>query len=244
MEIVEISLVLGVAFFAQGFVGFGGGLIGIPLMLNLGYALPQAVQVIAVGGLIQCIYSVRKLKSDINLKSVLPTMFGRLIFFFIGLYILVALKNLDRVLIKQYVGILCLLAILILVFFKPKKRESVPSYFSFLMGSISGLLFGSIGMGGPPLGIWVLLHNWSADRMKGSLFSIALPSYLIQIIVNIKIFNQEVYEITGKALLAFPIEILGIVLGMKLSQKVEKDVARRVMLGVLLLISLKSLCGF
>src|SRR5690606_26666439 len=53
----------------------------------------------------------------------------------------------------------------------PPPRPQVPGRWGALAGVTSGILGGGVGMGGPPLVLFALAHDWPPDRFRVFLWS-------------------------------------------------------------------------
>ncbi len=240
IDTIQIGLTLGLAYGMQSLIGFGGGLLGLPVLLELGYSLPQSIQISAVGSLFQSLYCSYSLRSHIDWQAVRVPMVSRLVCLCLGVYVLTFVADFDQALLKQWVGVAILVFTLFTYFIKPIPKERVPTEYGVLAGTLSGFLTGIVGMGGPPLVFWVLSHKWGSNVMKVTMFAICIPSSIFQIILNILVFKSEVISVGISALLSTPIQILGITIGLKLSKKINQNQLRKMMLCVLILIGLKA----
>ncbi len=241
IDTIQIGLTLGLAYGLQSLIGFGGGLLALPVLLGLGYSLPQSIQISAIGSLFQSLYCSYSLRSHIDWQAVRVPMVSRLVCLCLGVYVLTFVADFDQALLKQWVGVAILVFTLFTYFIKPIQKDRVPLQYGVLAGSLSGFISGLVGMGGPPLVFWVLSHKWGANAMKVGMFAVFGPSSLFQIILNILVFKSEVLPVAISAVLSIPIQILGILIGLKLSKKIDQNQLRKMMLCVLILIGMKAI---
>ena len=108
---------------------------------------------------------------------------------------------------------------------------------SFLVGVASGMLSGSVGIGGPPIAAYVVRQPWSARRMKGFLVGFL---FLVAIIKAsaLTVAGLMTWSIAGVAALVAPMACAGTVLGVRVSRRWPQARFRRIALCLLAAISI------
>ena len=105
----------------------------------------------------------------------------------------------------------------------------------------SGLLGGSVGMGGPPCVLWALAHRWNSQQLRASLFtifSLTVPPEFI--LLRLKFGMEPVYAgLFGLALT--PLVAAGTTLGLWLSSKLPTAHLRHAMIGLLAVLAVYAI---
>jgi hypothetical protein len=124
---------------------------------------------------------------------------------------------------------------------KINSRETVPTHFGYMAFVASGLMAGSIGMGGPALVLWVFAHTWSSEKSRGFLFANFAGFLPFQMIYLISAFGMPIVKMIGLGVLFSPIIFLGTTLGLKLGKRISKDRLTGIVFGLLYAIALASI---
>ena len=104
---------------------------------------------------------------------------------------------------------------------------------------IGGITAGAVGMGGPPLVLWVVAHDWPNKQARLFLWASFWFVMPIQIAVLVLMFEPvEQLKMVGVGVLTLPIAMLGTAAGLWLGHRLPKQqlrwamIALRVVLGV------------
>jgi uncharacterized membrane protein YfcA len=217
------GLVLFAAAVIQGAAGLGYALFATPMLIWAGIPLDQVVVMVAVGSMIQCATGVRHLSESVPWRPALLATALRLIFVLVGVSILKRLILLDPVRLRLSIGCLLCLLVAVQYFWRPHPVHRVHPGWTFFAFSSSGLLAGMTGMGGPPLALWVMAHNWSQEKTRGFFFATFLTFIPLQLIM---LFLTPGLGPLGKALLtavAFsPLILLGSYIGLAAGKRISK----------------------
>ncbi|NOU36302.1 MAG: sulfite exporter TauE/SafE family protein [Kiritimatiellaceae bacterium] len=184
MSLITVILsgcVLGAAAVVQGSVGFGYALLATPLLVWLGIPLQQVIVMVAVGSLIQSFFGVRCLYASIPWRQAWIATGLRVVWLLAGLLILKKLITLDSRYIRFTVGAIICLLVGIQAVWKPKPVDKIHWGYTATAFSASGLLAGMVGMGGPPLVLWVMAHDWPPEKIRGFYFATFLTFIPIMI---------------------------------------------------------------
>lgn len=175
---VGFSLVLGAM--VQSAIGFGMGIVAIPLIVSGGAPLPIAMGILMPNVLIQTLVSCWRLRRELPWAASWQIVMWRLVGLPVGLYVLTRIsaqgQSNSRFLLG--IGLLGLLLVPIEAEGDPKARVPLARGWTSVAGLTSGFLMGLIGMGGPPLMAWVMRQDWPAQRQRAFLwlsFLMALP---------------------------------------------------------------------
>ena len=209
----------------QGSVGFGLGLLSVPILLLIDPSfIPGPILLIAFFLNIFIIIRERKSIDFKGLQWIIP---GRLIGTIIGASLL---KIFPEDLIGLFFGSIILLAVVLSISglqltFNARNQVSV--------GTLSGFMATTIGVGGPPLAL--LYQNASGKKLRGTLSAIFLLGTLFAIISLISIGKFGLKEF----ILAISL-IPAIVVGFYLSGKITRYLDRGFIRPAVLIISTAS----
>lgn len=238
--IVGVIAIVCVASIIQSAVGFAYALFATPLLIWIGMPLPNAIVMVATCSFLQAIFGVRHLSTSVPWKLSLIATVTRTATLIVGLLVLQIVVNLDPNIIKLVIGsILCILVI-IQILIKAHSLDNVHWVWGGLAFSTSGLLAGICGMGGPPLILWSLAHNWSTEKLRGFLFSVFAVSIPVQIVFMYLTFGSNILWSVMIALLLTPAVFLGTKIGLPLANQIPKLAMRRIVHLILLVIGLSS----
>lgn len=233
------GLVLGA--FVQGAVGFAYGMIVIPVLLWAGLSLPQSVALVSTTVIVQTAAGVWRFRQHVVARDLVGVAVGRYAGLPIGLLVMAALDGVNRGAMKQAVGALLLTIVTLIVVFKPAPRERVAARWSLPVGLSSGALSGAIGMGGPPVVLWMIAHDWSTQRGRAFLWSLFLMLLPVQLGLMVWGFGRPVLWAMVAGLAMTPLVLLSSYVGGTVGSRWSRPVARRVVLGLLVVLAVTSL---
>lgn len=241
LTIVATAGILCLASTVQSAIGFAYALVATPLLVWIGIPLPNTITIVAVCSFVQSLVGAGHLRDSVPWRPALVATSLRVGMLIVGLLILRQITGLDAGTIKLVVGlILCLLVIAQLVC-KVRPAENIHWLWGALAFSTSGLLAGASGMGGPPLVLWSLGNNWSAEKIRGFLFAVFAASIPIQIVLLYFTFGMDILRSTVTALLLAPAVFLGAAIGLPLGNRLSRPVLNGIVYATLLVIGLSSI---
>lgn len=236
--VMGVILVMGIV---QGSVAFAGGLIGIPLLSLSGLTMPEAVAVSIFCGIPQNLTGCWQLRRETPWGRTLRPIAIRTVFLPIGILALHSLDESLRWTIDPTVGVVMLGLLALLLFAHPEHRPEFPVKWEILTCSVSGFLVGFCGMGGPPLVVWTLAHDWSATKSRAFLYAVYAANLLPQLAILAFVWGPELARAFAFGALGIPLSYSGMLLGLYLSQWISKKWLRRVAYGVILATALLSI---
>jgi len=243
--IILITLIVSLGNGVQATIGFGAGLVAIPLLLWSGLTLPEAIAVLAASVLVQLSFKVTRYWSEINWPQIWPMAGARLVGYLPGFIILYYLAHTDPTRVKQVMGAVVLLAVVIQVCLRVKPKEKVAGIWTALAGFFSGLGAGAVGVGGPPVVLWVMAHDWSSKAARLYLWT---TFWLLMPIGMVPLFwmHDEPLKIglyMGLGVVLTPAALLGTAGGLWLGHQLPKQTLRILMVGFLLMLGAWSVVG-
>lgn len=222
----------------QGFAGFGYGLLAVPLVLLIGFDLPQALAMLYPSALVQCAANSWQNRDAIPWLAVrawmpwtLPGLAGGL-----ALLHLVTVE-LPAAHIHLGVAILIIASALVQLLAKPQPRERIGRPVTALAATASGLLSATVGMGGPPLVLWCLAHDWPAMRLRTCIWAVTTLTVSILFVALLVAFGRHVWSAAVIGFVAAPLTVLAALAGGRLGRGVSTVLARRLAWALLLVIA-------
>ena len=213
---------------AQGATGFGSALVALPIMLWGNLSLPAAIAVNTALILLQGLNSCWRHRTTIPWKETNSMVVLRLVSVPFGVITLASLHAMSATSMKQVVGLTLLAVLAFLVTFKVKPVANVSPLCTAVAGISSGFLTGAVGIGGPPLVAWTLMHDWEPSRARGFLWATSLQMTPISMALLVWHFGVPVLWFFVAGLATFPIVALSNKWGMQLGAKWSRRSMRSV----------------
>lgn len=243
LQLLEITLALVFACALQGAVGFGAGLFAIPLMVWAGESLPSAVTITMGGIIVQTCWNLFRYRDHVSARELLPIFALRVLMMPVGVLLLGLLVGLGTARVKQAIGLMLFLVLCVQWLLRVKPREHVAWGWTVLAGGASGLTAGLVGMGGPPVVLWVMAHDWPARKSRSFLWA----TYLLLIPFNLAVLVYRFgHGIWGSLLLGLclaPLVLAGSEAGQRVGGMMNRHRLRSTALVLLLLLALASVLG-
>jgi len=234
-----VALLLGATL--QGAIGFAFGMLAIPIMVWAGVPVEMAVVVLLVMGVVQTSGNLWRLRAHIEFRATVPLAVFRILSLPLGLWVLSLLADAGKDTAKQAVGVMIGLALLIQWLGKVKPREPLHPVWTPIAGVFSGTMSGAVGMGGPPLVMWVMAHNWEPRRARVFLWVCFLQLMPVQIALMLVFFFEQTAAAIPTALAFTPVVLVGAMVGGHLGGKLSKQRLRAAAMAVLALIAVTSI---
>lgn len=234
MDFILFSIILGVASLLQGLTGFGYAVIAGPLVLTF-IAKEQMVASMAVISIFLNVYLAIKNKGEAKSRLLVPLLTGAILSLPIGVYLL---NHLSVQVMKIGVGIISIVFMAVLSFGHlhfPKFKA-----FSFIIGSMSGILQTSVSMSGPPVALYLLEQKLKKEDMKEIMawfFAILSMMTLGSLYMGGLLTLQR----STLGLTALPMVMLGGAIGHKWSEKVNAKLFRKLVMVVVLISGIYSI---
>lgn len=204
-----IALIVIFSGFLRGFIGFGSGLLMIPILsffyspifamvFNIVIEIPATIYLTFVG-----------IKKS-NLKEITPMMFTMMLTIPFGTIFLVSV---DEQIIKTLMSLL-LIFFVILIATGWRIKSTITKYVLVLGGAISGLMQGATGMGGPPY-VTVLLSKNDSDDVARANILVITSGLVISAIISLYYFGLFTKDILLTGAISAPIYVFATYIGTK-----------------------------
>lgn len=225
----------------QGTVGFGFGLLSVPLLLAVGYPMPMVLAIASICTAVQTTNGVHHLRHVVPWKIVGVSTVLRAITLFLGIGVLYILSGYPITALKFWIGLVMLLLLVVQVAWQPRPRAKLHAGWDAAAFLASGLTAGLCSMGGPPLVLWVMAHDWSADRTRAFLFAAFMSLIPLQLAVLYWTFGNDVLRGMALGAAFAPAVLLGSFVGLRLGARSSKPFLRRLAFCILTAVALNSM---
>ena len=193
----------------RGFIGFGSGLLMVPILsyfyspifamvFNIVIEIPATIYLTFVGA------------KKCNFKEISLMMFTMMLTIPFGTVFLVSI---DEQVIKILMSIL-LIFFVILIAIGWRIKATITRYVLVLGGIISGLMQGATGMGGPPY-VTVLLSKNDSDEVARANILVITSGLVISAIISLYFFGLFTKNILLTGAITAPIYVFSTYLGTK-----------------------------
>ena len=237
-----IGLILLLSSVLQGAIGFASGLFGIPLlMLVTGIPLHDAVAMSLVAATVQNVTAAYRTRHDIDWPLAWRPMLIRLATMPLGVVALYYLGTTSRELASQAVGVVVLAIVATQQWLNITPQPKIHVGWEWLAFTLAGFLLGFCGMGGPPMVLWVMAHDWPMRRGRAFLFFLFSTSMIPQGLCLVLLFGTEILWSMAIGAVATPLLFVGTLLGLRLAGYFSEQLLRRASAAILVLIGLSAI---
>ena len=242
-QLAVAALVLTLGAILQTVAGFGIGLVAVPLLLWLGFTLPESVALILGAGVVQSAVGVVKVRRSVCWRQVVSLGFIQWLFIPLGVLAMRFVLEGHQGLTKQVVGATLLVIVGAKLLLQLKPGRQVHRAWGWGASGTAGLLAGLVGMGGPPFVLFAQAHRWSKDRFRGFLWALfLLASPMLLLVLTLHAGQVVIWSFTTGLLLA-PFVWLGTRLGFVMTTRWEARRVQRAATTLLLVIGISAIIG-
>ena len=238
---VGIAAIVLVGATLQSTVGFAFGLLVMPVLLFAGLSLPEAVVIVIICSAAQTAVALRKLRKAVDWRDLRPVIGMRLLLLPVGLWVMYEMTFLSRDHLKQVIGVCILLTLLARWVTRAEPRQTVARVWAYVAGSFSGLLNGMAGIGGPPIVLWILMHDWPNDKLRVTTVAVSLTTAPVQLALIWWQFSDQMPRAMLCALIGIPAAVVGSWLGLHIGARASRKwlrVAAQIILMIIAAVSI------
>lgn len=241
IEIVKVGGVMVLGGIIQSSSGFGFGLFAIPILLFFGFDLPTTVTMVVIGSAIQKVAAVKVLREHLEWRELIPFFLTGLVVLPLGVCTMAKLSAMDQTVVKQLIGAVVFLLLVLRWKGAIKPQEKVPRKWGYIAGFFSGFLNGLANIGGPPLVLWILAHKWSNQQMRVTVIAFSLLYVPFQLALMLLTFGTVILDPMLKAFLLCPTVLAGTWIGLKIGERISKEHLAVYMQVLLFLIAISAI---
>lgn len=241
IQIISAGVIVAAACALQSMVGFGAGLFGIPLLVWSGMTLPDAITVTVVAAGVQVSWGAWRYRHEIPWRPILPLILYRFLTLPLGVAALGVVVMIGRDAVQQAVGWGLLTVVAIIQLSRVEPRERVGGSWGAAVGLSSGFLSGLLGMGGPPIVLWVMAHDWNAHRARAALWVLSMTGIPVTLLLLGWRFGGGIADAAWVGLICIPFMLLGSLLGFRFNGRFSRVRLRQASVALLVLIAVGSI---
>jgi len=235
INIVLGALVIFLSAMTQGITSFGFSLIAVPL-LGMLFPLKIIVPILVIYSLVLNSIILYHIKEFINFKRISMLVMAGIIGTPFGVYLL---KILDESTLKLFIGIIITIAAIANFYgYKVKVKNEKLSHIP--VGLVSGLLNGSVSLGGPPIVLFLTNQDVEKQIFRANLtlyFWIlnitTIPSHFLGGLITREVIQYTAYLSPGL--------IIGTLLGIRLGNKIDENLFKKITLGLITCMGILSI---
>lgn len=236
MELSTLLLFAAIVFiaaFVQSSAGFGAALVAMPLMISL-LGIQVAPSLFAPIGLMISFSLFLYFRGEASIPDIWRLVVSSLIAIPIGLLLL---KRIPAQISLTTLGIIIIWYVLNR-HFQWHFPELKSSAWAFFFGTLGGLLSGAYNTSGPPIIVYANAKGWKPQRFKGNL-QVYFSLNAIMTIISHAVSGNYSAEILPLIAISPVAIILGIVSGLKFSQKIDQTRFQQLVLLLLFILGIQ-----
>jgi uncharacterized membrane protein YfcA len=161
----------------------------------------------------------------------------------VGLWAMVSLDASGLALTKQVIGGVLAAIVLVQWVAKVKPKDSLHPGWLPLAAFTSGVMASAVGMGGPPVVLWTMAHDWPSAKSRAFLWSLFLTWAPVHLPVLAYWYGDRAVGAMGLGLVMIPAVLAGSRIGEWLGKGLNRDRLRVAAYGALLAIAASSILG-
>ncbi len=237
VEIVILVIVVLASSLIQGMAGFGSALVSMSI-LTFFLPVKTATPLVLMNGVFVNIIIFLRLKQKFRFSKLLPLLVGSLIGIPVGIYGLILMPE---TVIKAILAVLiALYAIFSLVY--RNHTFNIRSWWGYFFGFLSGTLGSAFSTNGPPAVIYAILRDWGKSDIMVTLQAYFVISGLI-IMAAHGINGLITLTVLKYWVLLIPIQLAGVFIGMRIFNRINQVVFRRIIYIMLIILSINLFAG-
>lgn len=212
------------------------GLLAVPLLIQVGLSPPSAISVLLMGICIQTALGTWQTRKAIPVRDTVWAFIVRAVFIVVGTTVLQFVVTGSVGLFKLMVGVVLCIIVPVQWLWRFEPKDHLHAAWGWLAFTLSGIMAGIFGMGGPPLVLWVVSQTWPAERIRGFLFCTFFLLCPFQLAALCVAFGPPAIEGIKLGALMIPAVILGSLLGLPIGKRLDPARVRLIAYVLLLVI--------
>lgn len=231
-------------------VGFGLGLVSIPLLLMQGYSLPSSVFLGLSVSLFSSLVAAHQMGSQLPWRQSAIASGYRVLGVLPGLWLAHLTSDMSTEALKGMIGLVVGVGVVAQVVKMVRPQNRIPegtqpsarlAPWAFLS---SGLLTGWIGMGGPPLVLWQLTGRANPNQTRGFLFGVYLMTIPFQLALMVVSAPSEMGALFPILFLSAPLTWLTAKMSLRWGERLSSTTLSWASLIFLAVLALRSLADW
>ena len=241
MLLLAAGLIMFGGSIVQGAIGFALGMIAVPLLVEAGFSLSQAVALTTLAIGIQVLFGAWQLRAHIPWGDVKLAATLRYLTVPIGVLLLLSVEGMEAEEMKRLVGLGVLSGALIRGLARSRTARELPLPVSVATFCLSGILQGLVAMGGPPVVLWMTTRDWRAQQARAFTMTLFLLNAPLQVLLLLFLSRTMSVDVLLMAVVLTPFIFLGTTIGLRIGDRFSKPLLNKAALGVLIVIALNAI---
>ncbi|HYO24382.1 MAG TPA: TSUP family transporter [Lacipirellulaceae bacterium] len=240
-DLLIIGVIMTLGSLLQGALGFASGLLGVPLLVLSGFSLVEATVINFLSTAVQNVAGAVQLWEHLEWRDVAWPTGLRAAALPLGMYALARSETLDQSTVKQIIGAVLLVSVLLLIALRVRPRDVAPFPWTAAAFLSSGFLMGFGAIGGAPMVMYVNSLTWSAAKSRGFIFFCSAALVPLMGVLLYWKFHEGAARPALAALVILPPVMLALAIGLRVGRTIDKARFRRLTYGLLIGVSLFAL---
>ena len=240
MMLLAASVIMFGGSVVQGAIGFALGMIAVPLLVEAGFSLSEAVALTTLVIGIQALVGAWQLREHIPWSDVKLAAGMRYLTVPIGIALLLSIETMDAELVKRLAGFGVLLGVAIRLLARSRAERQLPLAVSAATFGLSGVLQGLVAMGGPPLVLWMTTRDYRAQQARVFTLTLFLLNAPVQVLLLLFLSRTMSLDVLLMALVLTPVIYVGTSIGVRAGDRFSKPLLNKAALSILLLIAISA----
>ena len=213
-QTILVLIIVFIATFTASTLGFGFGLISMPL-LALFMDIKVVTPLVAVISITLSTFIIAQSRKEVDFKNIWKLVLASVLGIPVGLYVL---KGTGDSIMKIILALMIILFSLYSLFGRIELRlkSNWPGY---IFGFLSGIVGTAYNMAGPPIIIYGALKGWKPAGLRNFLFSFLFPSSIL-IVSSHYLGGLVTRTVIHYSLLSIPIVLFNVIVGGRLNKKI------------------------
>ncbi|MBR9700198.1 TSUP family transporter [Candidatus Woesearchaeota archaeon] len=228
MDIIIILIAVFIGFFVQGILGFGGGLVAMPLLV-ISLSVVDSVAVLSGLMAVHSVWFTYTLRRKTEWKIALPLGLGGILGIIVGVALLLLSPPL---LLRKLLGAYLLLYIGYYFWSAHKFRIAKGS--SIIFGFIGGIFSGLFANGGPFYATYIHHAIKKADIIRATIFGALVWGNVLRFLMLI-IAGSYTQPLIWSVVLALPVFIVAGLLARSIAKRINQKAFEGMVLVVLII---------
>ncbi len=229
---ILVVLIVLLAALVQGVMGFGGALIAMPLLAAL-LGIKTAVPAFALIGVAATFFNSVRLRRHATAGDLIQLALPALLGIPLGVWLL---ARVDEVIVTRVLGVL-LVAYAIYALWGLALPPLRHRAWAFVVGFTSGILTGAYNTGGPPVVVYGVAREWSADRFRANLQTFFLLSSTFVVALH-GLAGHLTRPVWQYALVSLPALLVGQFIGARICRYLDAALFKKIVLVFLVLVGI------
>jgi len=232
-----VALIIFIAVFVQSSIGFGLGLVSMPLLVAL-VGIQIAAPLVSIVAILAEAIILLRYRQAITLGVVSQLTVAALVGIPLGIF---AVRTINAEIVTTVLGVL-IFVYAVYALTAPHLPELAGRAWSYLFGFVAGILGGAYNTSGPPVIVYGNCRQWPPDEFKSNLQGFFLVNSIVVASIH-GLSGNITAEVWQNILWAIPGLVLGVIVGFAAARHINPLLFRKLVLILLILLGFGLIFG-